>query len=102
LPQKRPVHLPGIEGRVESGATAIDVSGISRFSQLLASGHADDQHLATTGKTLKATDPINIQFTSGTMGSPKGATLTIGTMGTLAQDAGMRDHAVYGRRCTGE
>ncbi len=28
------------------------------------------------GKTLKPDDPINIQFTSGTTGAPKGATLT--------------------------
>ena len=32
--------------------------------------------LAALGKTLQFDDPINIQFTSGTTGSPKGVTLT--------------------------
>ncbi|MGA0602117.1 AMP-binding protein [Caulobacter sp. KR2-114] len=32
--------------------------------------------VAAIGRTLKAADPINIQFTSGTTGSPKGATLS--------------------------
>ncbi len=32
--------------------------------------------LATFGATLEFDDPINIQFTSGTTGAPKGATLT--------------------------
>ncbi|MDP3163872.1 MAG: AMP-binding protein, partial [Hydrogenophaga sp.] len=32
--------------------------------------------LASIGPTLSPTDPINIQFTSGTTGFPKGATLT--------------------------
>ena len=32
--------------------------------------------LATLGETLQFDDPINIQFTSGTTGSPKGVTLT--------------------------
>jgi fatty-acyl-CoA synthase len=50
--------------------------GMQRFSQLLASGDASDPRVAATQKTLKATDPINIQFTSGTTGFPKGATLT--------------------------
>ena len=35
-----------------------------------------DPKVAAVQKTLKATDPINIQFTSGTTGFPKGATLT--------------------------
>jgi len=50
--------------------------GMRRFSQLLASGDAADPRIAQIQKTLKATDPINIQFTSGTTGFPKGATLT--------------------------
>ena len=32
--------------------------------------------LAALGKTLQFDDPVNIQFTSGTTGAPKGATLT--------------------------
>ena len=50
--------------------------GMQRFSQLLASGDAADPRVAQAQKTLKAADPINIQFTSGTTGFPKGATLT--------------------------
>ena len=60
------------------GKAAADVEepGMQRFSQLLASGDASDPRVAQIQKTLKATDPINIQFTSGTTGFPKGATLT--------------------------
>lgn len=36
----------------------------------------DSALLDAIGATLASTDPINIQFTSGTTGSPKGATLT--------------------------
>ena len=50
--------------------------GLLRFSALLAQGQAQDPRLAAVARTLKATDPINIQFTSGTTGFPKGATLT--------------------------
>jgi fatty-acyl-CoA synthase len=50
--------------------------GMQRFSDLLASGNPDDPRLAQIAATLKASDPINIQFTSGTTGFPKGATLT--------------------------
>ncbi len=50
--------------------------GLMRFSDLLARGDAADARLAQVAATLKATDPINIQFTSGTTGFPKGATLT--------------------------
>ena len=53
-----------------------DRPGMQRFSALLASGDPQDPRIAQIGATLKATDPINVQFTSGTTGFPKGATLT--------------------------
>jgi fatty-acyl-CoA synthase len=45
-----------------------DVSGLG--------GDAERRQLAALGETLQFDDPINIQFTSGTTGFPKGATLT--------------------------
>jgi fatty-acyl-CoA synthase len=50
--------------------------GASRFSQLLASGDPEDVRVGLIGARLQAQDAINIQFTSGTTGFPKGATLT--------------------------
>ncbi|QMV75327.1 AMP-binding protein [Comamonas piscis] len=50
--------------------------GMQRFSRFIASGDAADPQVAQIGATLTPYDPINIQFTSGTTGFPKGATLT--------------------------
>jgi len=61
---------------IDTPADTDELPGLMRFSALLESGTADDPKIAATARTLKATDPINIQFTSGTTGFPKGATLT--------------------------
>jgi fatty-acyl-CoA synthase len=52
------------------------VAGMLSFADLLARGDVDDAAVGKLGASLKATDAINIQFTSGTTGHPKGATLT--------------------------
>ena len=50
--------------------------GAMRFSSLMAQGDPQDARIDAIAATLRNTDPINIQFTSGTTGFPKGATLT--------------------------
>ncbi len=51
--------------------------GMANFDDLLAPPTAAElAALQALGVTLNARDPINIQFTSGTTGAPKGATLT--------------------------
>ena len=51
--------------------------GMLNFDALLGdASKAELARLATLGATLQFDDPINIQFTSGTTGAPKGATLT--------------------------
>ncbi|ATL69990.1 AMP-binding protein [Nocardia terpenica] len=47
------------------------------WTALVADGRAGDaQELAAAQRTLSPDDPINIQYTSGTTGFPKGATLS--------------------------
>lgn len=51
--------------------------GAFSFDQVCGLGGAEQQsRLADIDKTLDPDEPINIQFTSGTTGMPKGATLT--------------------------
>src|SRR5690606_11297181 len=70
LPHLRHVVWIDVAGECE------DQDGMWRFSDLLASGSDKDPNVAEAQRLLKNTDPINIQFTSGTTGFPKGATLT--------------------------
>lgn len=59
--------------RMGEGATP----GMFNFDQVLKmGGETEAQRLAELQTILKPDDPINIQFTSGTTGNPKGATLT--------------------------
>lgn len=60
----------------EGPGQGADEPGLLRFSELMAQGDAQDARIDAVAATLKSTDPINIQFTSGTTGFPKGATLT--------------------------
>jgi len=67
-------RAPQLKTVVQLGAD--QVPGMLSFAELMAMGDAEDPAIAQIGGTLAATDPINIQFTSGTTGFPKGATLT--------------------------
>ncbi|WP_234266402.1 AMP-binding protein [Hydrogenophaga sp. NFH-34] len=61
---------------IDEAGQGEDVPGFRRFSDLMRSGDPADPRLDVVAKLLTARDPINIQFTSGTTGFPKGATLT--------------------------
>ncbi|MEO6408742.1 MAG: AMP-binding protein [Burkholderiaceae bacterium] len=67
-------RVPALRTVVHLGGEALP--GMMRFADLLARGDAADAQVAAAGERLDAHDPINIQFTSGTTGFPKGATLT--------------------------
>jgi fatty-acyl-CoA synthase len=67
--------LPALEFVVQIGETGIP--GALGFDAVCGRATAADRaRLAEIGATLQFDDPINIQFTSGTTGTPKGATLT--------------------------
>ncbi|KVO03328.1 AMP-binding protein [Burkholderia ubonensis] len=70
------VRVPSLRTIVSMGEIA--PAGMFRFADVMARGRAvlDRDALDALGATLASIDPINIQFTSGTTGSPKGATLS--------------------------
>ena len=68
-------RLPTLKWAIRLGADKSP--GMLNFDDFLTSpSDADMAALAAVGATLKGDEPINIQFTSGTTGAPKGATLT--------------------------
>ena len=68
-------RLPALRQVIKLGAGS--AAGMLNFDHILSAGssHSTDR-LDAISATLDADDAINIQFTSGTTGSPKGATLT--------------------------
>ena len=67
--------LPRLKSVVRMGAEKSP--GMFNFDEVSRiGGPAQQLRLATITRGLDPDDPINIQFTSGTTGSPKGATLT--------------------------
>ena len=67
--------LPQLKTVIRLGAE--QSAGMENFPDLLRSASATALvELTRVAATLTAHDPINIQFTSGTTGAPKGATLT--------------------------
>ncbi|HEY2000197.1 AMP-binding protein [Paraburkholderia sp.] len=72
----RAARLPDL--RIVIRMCDTETPGMLSFSDVIERGRAtlDTAALDVIADTLSPNDPINIQFTSGTTGSPKGATLT--------------------------
>ncbi|MGT2469351.1 AMP-binding protein [Paraburkholderia terrae] len=72
----RAARLPDL--RIVIRMCDTETPGMLTFSDVIEQGRTafDPARLDAIGATLNANDPINIQFTSGTTGNPKGATLT--------------------------
>jgi fatty-acyl-CoA synthase len=70
-------ELPALERVIVLGQERAGAGGDLLWAELLAAGtDIDGDRLAETEEQLDTDDPINIQYTSGTTGNPKGATLS--------------------------
>jgi fatty-acyl-CoA synthase len=68
-------RLPSLQWVIRLGAGK--TAGMLNFDELLrVPSEAEAKDLEAHSAMLEGSDPINIQFTSGTTGAPKGATLT--------------------------
>ncbi|MGE3283341.1 MAG: AMP-binding protein, partial [Alphaproteobacteria bacterium] len=71
----RAAKLPHLRSVIQIGGPT--AAGMFAFDEVAATGgEAERTRLAELAGRLQFDDPINIQFTSGTTGTPKGATLT--------------------------
>ncbi|MGI4943434.1 MAG: AMP-binding protein [Janthinobacterium lividum] len=70
----RSARLPHLRTVIQIGGSAPGTLPFDAVPSLATPAHRDA--LARLQPTLQFDDPINIQFTSGTTGAPKGATLT--------------------------
>lgn len=67
--------LPHLRTVISIGDT--DTQGVWSFDEVMAMGDGVEREVVENAAAgLQFDDPINIQFTSGTTGAPKGATLT--------------------------
>ncbi len=73
--QLHAARLPDLRMVIQIGGPT--ASGTIPFDEVTRMGGARHrEQLAALGASLQFDDPVNIQFTSGTTGSPKGVTLT--------------------------
>jgi fatty-acyl-CoA synthase len=69
--------LPQLRIVIQLGAGETAAPGLLRFEDVAArAGATERAEIARLAERLQFDDPINIQFTSGTTGNPKGVTLT--------------------------
>jgi len=83
------VRLPHLRAAIALGTQTR--AGFLRFAELQSRADAASRaEVARLASVLQPDDPINIQFTSGTTGSPKGATLTHGNIVNNAYQVAQR------------
>jgi fatty-acyl-CoA synthase len=71
----RAARVPALRSIIQIGAGSL--SGSFAFDAVMALGGENERaRLMGLADVVQFDDPVNIQFTSGTTGSPKGATLT--------------------------